>query len=124
MKRVMSKLVLVALATGLCSGCVQMGAGVSGSSRPITARDSYVVVDEEASGTSTALGLMGLQLWPTSAYNAIQDAKEDSGGDALINMTGDNKVYYLIPPLFTIITIHQMEIEGKAIKFQRGGGLR
>lgn len=113
------KMVPVVLLGAALSGCQQMGAGLSGSSCPITGRDAYTVIGD-AKGTSWAVGLAGLQLWPTSAYNALQKAKKESGGDGLINLQGNNKIYYIVPP-FNILSIHQMEISGEAIKFQRLG---
>ena len=112
----------ILLGAVLLSGCMQMGAGATGSSLPITTKDSYTVLGD-AKGTASALGIFGLQLWPTSAYDALQDAKKTANADGIINIVANNKVWY-IPPVFPILTWHQMELRGEAIKFQRGGGVK
>jgi hypothetical protein len=117
MKRVWLLLGLMVLGAALTTGCVQMGAGVTASSLPITSRDSYTVVGK-SHGSSMALGLAGLQLWPTSAYNALQEAKQAAKADGLVNIKANNIVYY-IPPVFPILTIHRIVVEGDAIRFER-----
>lgn len=103
------------------SGCSQLGAGVCGSSLPITEEDSYTVIGE-TSGSSWALGIAGMQLWPTSAYRALQKAKKKAGADGVINITADNKIYYILP-IATVFTIHVMELRGQAVRHRRGGDL-
>ena len=75
-----------------------------------------------ASGSSFALGMFGMQLWPTSAYSALQRAKKSAGADGLINATADNQIFYL-PPIFPIVTLHVIQLRGTAIKLERGGSL-
>jgi len=120
----MRKWIALALSSGcLCVmyGCsMQTAACIVGSSLPITSADTYTVVGE-ASGKSTALGVMGIQLWPNSAYSALQRAKRKAGADGLINISADNKITF-IPPIFSILTIHTMEMRGQAIRFERGAG--
>ena len=52
---------------------------------------------------------------------ALQKAKKRAGADGLINISADNKVYY-IPPIFTFFTVHIMQVRGEAIRFERGAG--
>ena len=100
-------------------GCTQMGAGMTSSTLPITARDSYQTLGE-VSGTSNALGLLNFAITPYSAYGAIQNAKKNAGADGLINVTAENKVFW-VTLIYPLITWHTIEVSGEAIKFTRGG---
>jgi hypothetical protein len=103
-----------------CVGCVQMGAGLTSSTLPITGKDTYTEIGP-AEGSDSALGLLNFAIWPYGAYDAIQDAKKKSGADGLINVTAENKVYW-VTLVFPLITWHKITVAGTAIKFKRGAG--
>lgn len=101
-------------------GCIQMGAGVTPSTIPITSKDSVTELGT-TEGSDWALGLFQLQIWPTSTYEAIQEAKRKVGADALIDVRADNKVYWIIVPIYPIITLHKVYVKGKGVKVVRQG---
>jgi len=119
MNKLIGLISLALVACFVCSGCAQYGVSVVGSTLPITERDAYTTIGR-ASGSDWALGIIGFQIWPTSAYTALQKAKAVQGADGLINVTAENKIYYILP-VFTVFTVHVIQIEGDAIRFERKG---
>jgi len=100
-------------------GCVTMPAGLTSSSIPITSKDSYTVIGA-VSASDAALGLFNFAIYPYSAYDALQKAKAKAGADGLINITCENKTYWLTLILGPIITWNKITVTGDAIKFKRG----
>jgi hypothetical protein len=101
-------------------GCTQMGAGMTSSTLPITARDTYQKMGP-ASGSTWSIGFFNIPMIPYNAYNAIQKAKKSAGADGLINVTAENKVYW-VTIIYPLITYHKIQVTGDAIKFARGSG--
>ena len=104
----------ILLASGLLTGCMNFGGGISPSTLPITEKDAYTSLGE-VSGSDGTLVLL-LPLAPTSAHEAIQEAKRKKGADALINVRVENRSY-----LYPILPIGytSVKVSGEAIKFQR-----
>jgi len=99
------------------TGCITSPAGLAPSTVPITANDSYTIIERDITGTDAALNIMGfIPIMTCSAYDALQTAKKEYGADALINVTGQNKSLTLV-----IVNWQWMSISGDAIKFQRSG---
>ena len=120
MKKI-SLLICVVLLSGAL-GCFTQPAGLTSSTIPITARDTYTIIKSDAMGKDSALSIMGISLMPYNAYSALQDAKIRNGADGLINVTCENKTFWitLIAPL---VTWHTVTIHGDAIKLERGAGI-
>jgi len=53
----------------------------------------------------------------TTVAKATQNALEESGGDALINVTVTNSLFTAIPVFLNVICITCSSVEGTAIKF-------
>jgi len=105
---------LLALST---SGCLHQGGGLAPSTLPITEKDVYTVTGP-ASGSDGSLMILGFPLFPVSGHAAIQNAKQNSGADVLIDVTMENQMYlYGLP-----ISYYQITVAGQAAKFQRGAG--
>ena len=104
---------------GLVAGCVTSPGGIAPSTIPISANDSYTTIKNDAVGVDTAFSILFIPVTPPcSAYQALMDAKEETGADALINVTGENKSVYLF-----IVNWHKVKIHGDAIKFQQSGAV-
>lgn len=114
-------LVCVALLGGAL-GCFTQPAGLTSSTLPITARDTYTIINSDAEGRDSSLSILGISLMPYNAYNALQNAKQRYGADGLINVTCENKTFWitLVSPL---ITWHTVTVRGEAIKLERGGAI-
>lgn len=111
---ILSLLILIAISF---TGCITGPGGIAPSTMPITANDSYTIIERNVSGTDTAINIMGfIPIMTCTAYKALQNAKEENGADALINVTGYNKSLTLI-----FVNLQWMIISGDAIKFQRSG---
>jgi hypothetical protein len=108
----------LAAAAALCGGCLSSPGGLAPSTMPITARDSYTVVQADVTGGEGTIGIIAIPLYPNSAYDSLQKTKAKYGADALINVSIENKTYW--PLLLPLITYHQIEIRGDAIKLKRG----
>ena len=106
------KFSMAAAAIAIMVGCVRMPAGVSPSNTPLGTR-SYKVVGE-AYGSSTSVAFLGFLpvSSPNYTYEAIENAKQTSGGDALIDVTIEGTGKY-----FILFSTYTTEVRGKAIKF-------
>ena len=102
----------------MLSGCVTSPGGIAPSTVPITSKDTYTIVKTDASGGDSTLCLCLIPLKPCTAYNALQKAKQQFGADAFINVTIENKTYWLT--LLPIVSYQKISIRGDAIKFNRG----
>ncbi len=117
--RLISLMVLISF---VCTsqGCIQMGAGAAPSTIPITAKDTVTELGA-TEGSDWALGLFQFQIWPNSTYDAVQEAKQKVGADALIDVRADNKVFWIILPVYPIITLHKIHVKGTGVKVVRQG---
>ena len=109
-KRIGAFIVLAAFSVST-AGCVGSAAGIAPSTTPITARDSYV---ELGPATGSAWGGNILFIFPMGAGDtstAIERALEASGGDALINVTLENRGYF-----FLVAMLSRVKVNGIAIK--------
>lgn len=109
MARVSAVMVVVALACVL-SGCITTSAGVAPCSRPLDA-DRYTVLGA-SSGTSWGVELFGiLPVAQARTADALDDALRSRGADALVQVTTDNRMYYLL-----ILTMQRIKVEGLGVK--------
>jgi hypothetical protein len=117
MKRKLLWMVAGAIGIGL-TGCMASPAGIAPSTVPITSADSYTIVRRDVEGTDTGVFLLGLPLTSAaSGYDALLDAKEKSGADALINVTAENRYTYFL----LLLWWEEVSIKGDAIRFKMGG---
>lgn len=119
MLKQISKWIGTIVTASLISGCITGPGGLAPSTIPITANDSYTVIKHNAVGVDTSFSVLFVPVTPScSAYQALMDAKEETGADALINVTGENKSVYLF-----IVNWQKMKVRGDAIKFQHAGSV-
>lgn len=113
MPRVSVSAVIVVLM--LCVGCASNMTGISASSCPITAKDSYTIIGPVTAyaGGVVAMGFPLGERHPSEV--CLRRALKKSGGDALIEVTMDTTFIAtpFIQPYFT-------RLQGTAIKFKRG----
>jgi hypothetical protein len=102
----------------LLSGCVTSPGGIAPSTVPITSKDTYTIIKTDAAASDGTVTICGIPLKPCSAYDALLTAKESYGVDALINVTLENKSYWIT--ILPLITYDKITIRGDAIKFNRG----
>jgi len=84
---------------------------------PITSKDTYTIIKTDASVSDGALVIFGIPLKTRSAYDALVTAKRSYGADALVNVTLENKSYWIT--ILPIVTYSKISIRGDAIKFNR-----
>jgi len=102
----------------LLQGCVTSPGGIAPSTMPITSKDTYTIIKTDASVSDGALAILGIPLKTRSAYDALVTAKRSYGADALVNVTLENKSYWIT--ILPIVTYSKISIRGDAIKFNRG----
>ena len=118
MKFICTVILTVSVFCIMLSGCVTSPGGIAPSTVPITSKDTYTITKTDAAASDGTVTICGIPLKPCSAYDALLTAKENYGADALINVTLENKSYWItgIP----LITYSKITIRGDAIKFNRG----
>lgn len=102
----------------MLSGCVTSPGGIAPSTLPITSKDIYTITKTDASASDGTVTICGIPLKTCSAYEALLKAKKNYGADAFINVTLENKSYWIT--VLPIITYDKITIRGDAIKFNRG----
>ena len=102
------------LLLGLCLGCIRVPGGISSSTTPINSR-AYSVIGE-AYGEETHYDLLGIVPLSRANHlqNAIEDAKKQSGADALVDVTVES-----VKKVYILFTSYTVEVRGKAIKFKQ-----
>ena len=93
--------------------------GLAPATMPITAKDSYTVVQKNAYAVDSSVAI--LMLFPIttcSAYDAMQKAKAKYNADALINVTAEN----IYNPYF-FYSVQKIVVRGDAIKFKKSGNV-
>jgi len=102
--------ILLILATALLSACVSP-MGMTSSTTPLEGR-TYETLGK-GSGSSNAFSVLGLwQVNRTDIDEAIREASRQKNGDALINVTWQERTYW-----FILIGWHKLEIKGEVIRF-------
>ncbi len=96
----------------LAAGCVTHSAGIAPATRPL-APGGFVTMNQ-ASGTSWGFNLLGIPFSQARTASALEDALQDGGGDALIQVTVDNSDYYLL-----IMYLQRVKVEGRAVRMTR-----
>ena len=109
------KIICALSLTGLIfvlAGCTSPG-GLAPSTMPITAKDSYTIIQRDAYAVDSSVAiLMMFPVTTCSAYDAMQKA------DALINVTAEN----IYNPYF-FYSVQKIVVRGDAIKFKKSGNL-
>lgn len=102
----------------MLAGCTSPG-GLAPSTMPITAKDSYTVIQRDAYAVDSSVAiLMMFPVTTCSAYDAMQKAKAKYKADALINVTAEN----IYNPYF-IYSVQKIVVRGDAIKLKKAGNL-
>jgi hypothetical protein len=117
MEKMLKKTMFLSCVVGamclLCS-CISRPGGITSSTIPISASDSYTVVQNNVSGKSWTMEILGfIPLSPVSAYSALQAAKEDNGCDGLINVSANSEWKW-----FILFSYYKIEVRGDAIKLK------
>lgn len=114
-------LVAVAASLLLLSGCIVQPMTIKPSTKPLP--ESYSVTSHtRASSWSFFMLFLGFIPigWgpPDPAGEARDQAIANAGGDALVDVTGDVRVWILPIPFFSTF-LFQTEVEGDAVQFNQ-----
>ena len=102
--------ILLILAAALMSACVSP-MGMTSSTTPLEGK-TYETLGK-GSGSSSAFSVLGLwQVNRTDIDEAIREASRQKGGDALINVTWQERTFW-----FILIGWHRLEVKGEVIRF-------
>ena len=109
----MTKYLLLAMAVLLicgASGCMTLSGGIAPSTKPLDPA-GYAHL-KPASGTSWGFQLFGfIPLAEAATSEALDEALQDGGGDALVQVCVDNRRYWLI-----LFTMQRIKVEGLAVR--------
>ena len=108
MARALAFVALLSLAC-FASGCVTYSAGIASASRPL-APDGYDVLSE-TDGTSWGVNILGIPFCQANTKEALDEALANKGADALIQVTTDNRTYYLL-----LAYLQRVKVEGLAVR--------
>jgi hypothetical protein len=118
MKKKEKVFTLFAVALGfICSGCTSPG-GLAPSSMPITARDSYTIVQREAYAIDSGVTVLIFPITTCSVYTTLQKVKEKYKADAIINVSIEN-----INNCYVFWNVRKILIRGDAIKMKKSGSI-
>lgn len=107
---------LSVLAICLFEGCMMYSTGISPSSVPITANDTYTEIGP-TSGSAWGVVLYCIPLFESDPMDkAVKRAVKNGGGNALVEMTSDNSMYYL-----WLFTIYRTRVEATSVNYVKGG---
>ena len=106
--------ILTLLGLALCgvvlgSGCVNLPAGVAPSTEPLNPGE-YTEIGP-AKGSSYSVMLYVLPISEGSTQKAIDRALASSGGDALVKVTADCKIYPCV-----LVNVYESRISGTAVR--------
>ncbi len=102
-------------AAAMLSACTSV-VGIAPSTTPITENDSYTIIGKAKGRSAGVLWLM-IPTFPDSPSKSARDnAIENSGADALIEVVEEYEVFNIFVLGFVWTTV-----EGTAIKITRGG---
>lgn len=117
MRKKLERLFAAAALSLALAGCTTSPGGIAPSTIPITSNDTYTIVNHDVVGVDSSYSILFIPVTSScDAYKALQNAKNNNGADALINVTAENKNVYLF-----IVNWQKVKIHGDAIKFQRAG---
>ena len=92
------------------TGCITQSAGVAPSTMPLAA-DGYDRM-EKADGVSWGVNILGLlALKQARTSSALDRAIRKGGGDALVEVSVDNRAYFLI-----LLNLQRIRVEGRGVK--------
>ena len=111
MRKLVLLIVLVTLACA-ATGCLTQGSAIAASSRPLNP-DSYTVLGSRGRSATWTFVLFGIPFTQASTATALDEAVAMGGGDALVQVTADNR-YYFLGPVFLI----RNEVQGLGVKVE------
>ena len=97
-----------------CSGCMQYPGGITDITLPLGPGETYTVIGD-AEGHAIGVSVLGIPMSSGCTQEALKDALEKSGGDALIQCSAE----YIYIPLF-FVTIMDTRVRGIAVKINKG----
>lgn len=101
-------ILLVALLAALTCGCVTHSAGIAPSSMPL--KGDYDRVDK-ASGNSWGITIFFIPIKQAKTAQALERAIDEGGGDALVQVTVDNRDYFLL-----FVYLQRIRVQGMGVK--------
>ncbi len=103
----MVKAIAVAILACLLSGCVTYSAGIAPSTKPLDPDEYTVLANVE--GSSWGVNILGIPIKQASTADALSEAIK--GADALIQVSVDNRDYYL-----ALVWLQRIRVQGMSVK--------
>ena len=120
MARAVSALILAALFLGGCSSTGNLGMATKSMADPgslVTSAGGYKEIGP-AKGEACRYILIGIIPWGDStATKAVGAALEQTGGDALINVSVTSSLYTFVP-IYNVFCFTCTSVEGIAVRFE------
>ena len=120
MKKVILSLALLLLIATGCTSTGNLGMVAKSTAEPgslLTSPQPYKAIGP-AKGKACRYFLLGIIPWGDSTIKtAVDNALEESGGDALINLSVSSSLYGFIP-VYNVFCYTCTTVEGIAIKFE------
>ncbi|MFC1453025.1 hypothetical protein ACFLSJ_06725 [Verrucomicrobiota bacterium] len=111
-RKIAAVLMLLSVALTV-TGCIAVPSGIAGSSKPL-APGKYTEIGP-ASGSAYSFAILGIPVGEaTPSLTALHRALESSGGDALVEIGMDNRVYPCGP-----VVIYEGRVNGTAVRTLR-----
>lgn len=124
MKKVILSLAIMLLIAAGCTSTGNLGMVSKSMAEPgslLTSSQSYKAIGP-AKGKACRYFLLGIIPWGDSTIKtAVGKALEESGGDALINLSVSSSLYGFIP-IYNVFCYTCTTVEGIAIKFDTSPG--
>jgi len=101
------------------TGCMTQSAGLAPSTTPITGKDAYTIIGEEANGRAYGVIVFGIGMGESRPSRKATDrAILKGGGNGLIEVTESNT-------LINLLYVHLLitRVTGTPVTIERGGGV-
>jgi len=108
MRQAMVVLALAAIACVL-SGCITHSGGIAAATKPLNPDE--ITVRARASGVSWGVNVLGIPFKQASTADALNEAITTGGADALIQVSVDNRDYFLL-----LVNLQRIMVEGMSVK--------
>jgi len=108
MRQSMLVFALAAIACVL-SGCITHSGGIAAATKPLNPDD--ISVHARASGTSWGINVLGIPFKQASTSEALNEAITTGGADALVQVSVDNRDYFLV-----LVNLQRILVEGISVK--------
>ena len=92
------------------AGCISQMTGISPSTTPITANDSYQIIGK------TNGKAWGVMLWAIPLFESNPSKKAVQRGNAMIEVCQDTNMFFLL-----LVSLYWTNVNGTAVKVERGG---